>query len=77
MAIERLEAKDHPFPHEHLRYEGAGHLITPPGYEPNSGWTDRFELGGSQEATEFANADSWPRVLGFLGEAFGDGTEAS
>ena len=56
--------------------EGAGHLIAPPGYEPNSAWTNRFELGGSREATEFANADSWPKVLGFLQEAFSGETEA-
>jgi uncharacterized protein len=76
MAIERLEANDHPFPHEHLRYDGAGHMIAPRGYEPNSAWTNRFELGGSREADEFANADSWPKVLGFLKEAFGTGAEA-
>ena len=76
MAIERLEAGDHPFPHEHLRYEGAGHMIAPPGYEQNSAWTNRFELGGSREADGFANADSWPKVLGFLKEAFGARTEA-
>ncbi|HKH10147.1 MAG TPA: acyl-CoA thioester hydrolase/BAAT C-terminal domain-containing protein [Rubrobacter sp.] len=69
MAIGRLEANGHPFPHEHLRYEGAGHMIAPPGYEPNSAWTGRLELGGSREADRFANADSWPKVLGFLEEA--------
>ena len=74
MAIERLEAHDRPFPREHLRYEGAGHMIAPPGYEPNSAWTNRFELGGSREANEFANADSWPKVIGFLKEAFGHQT---
>jgi uncharacterized protein len=71
MAIRRLEARGHPFPHEHLRYEGAGHMIAPPGYVPNAGWTNRFELGGTPHANEFANADSWPKVLGFLEEAFG------
>ena len=70
MAIERLKAHERPFPREHLRYEEAGHLIAPPGYEPASSWTSRFELGGSREADEFANADSWPRVIGFLKEAF-------
>jgi hypothetical protein len=45
-------------------------MIAPPGYEPASSWTSRFELGGSREADEFANADSWPRVIGFLKEAF-------
>ncbi len=76
MAIERLEANEHPFPHEHLRYEGAGHMIAPPGYEPAVSWTNRFELGGSREADEFANADSWPRVLGFLKGAFSEGAES-
>ncbi|MBA2617743.1 MAG: dienelactone hydrolase family protein [Rubrobacter sp.] len=68
MAIKRLEVPDRPFPSEHLRYEGAGHLIALPGYEPARSWTNRFELGGSREANEFANADSWTKVLGFLEE---------
>ncbi len=69
MAMERLEAHDRPFPREHLRYEGAGHMIAPPGYEPAASWTGRYELGGSREADEFANADSWPKVIAFLNEA--------
>ena len=76
MAIGRLEANEHAFSHEHLRYEGAGHMIAPPGYEPAASWTDRFELGGSREADEFANADSWPKVLEFLEEALDGGTGA-
>lgn len=68
MAIERLEAHDHPFPREHLRYEGAGHMITLPRSEPPTSWARRYEVGGSQEANEFANADSWTKVLGFLEE---------
>ena len=70
MVMERLRTHDHPFPYEHLRYEGAGHLITLPGYKPEESWTMRVELGGSREANEFANADSWPKVLGFLKEHF-------
>jgi uncharacterized protein len=70
MAMERLEAHDRPFPREHLRYEGAGHMIAPPGYEPAASWTGRYELGGSREADAFANADSWPKVIAFLNEAF-------
>lgn len=66
MAIERLKAHDHPYSCEHLRYEGAGHMIAPPGYEPRTSWARRFELGGSREANRFANADSWTKVLGFL-----------
>ena len=68
MAIERLMAHDHPFPYEHLRYEGAGHMITLPNSEPPASWTSRYEVGGSQQANEFANADSWTKVLGFLGK---------
>ena len=66
MAIERLKAHDHPFPYEHLRYEGAGHMITLPNSEPPPSWASRYEVGGTREANEFANADSWTKILGFL-----------
>jgi dienelactone hydrolase len=66
MVIERLKAHNHPFSYEHLCYEGAGHLITLPRYEPDMGGIGRYELGGSREANDFANADSWPKVLSFL-----------
>ncbi|QIN79912.1 hypothetical protein GBA65_16815 [Rubrobacter marinus] len=68
MVVEKLRDHEHPYPYDHLRYEGAGHLITLPGYEPDSGWVRRVELGGSREANEFANTDSWPKVLAFLKE---------
>jgi pimeloyl-ACP methyl ester carboxylesterase len=66
MAIERLKAHNHPFPYEHLRYEGAGHMITLPNAEPPPSWSSRYEVGGAPEANKFANADSWTKVLGFL-----------
>lgn len=66
MVIERLKAHNHPFSYEHLQYEGAGHMITLPNSEPGANWTGRYAVGGSREANDFANADSWPRVLGFL-----------
>ena len=28
------------------------------------------DLGGSRKTDEFANADSWPKVIAFLNEAF-------
>jgi uncharacterized protein len=74
MAIERLKAHDHPFPYEHLRYEGAGHMITLPNAEPPPSWSSRYEVGGTQEANEFANADSWTKVLGFLEKHLRRGT---
>ena len=70
MVIERLEAHDHPFPYEHLRYEGAGHMIIMPNSEPEAPQMDRFKVGGSKEADEFANKDSWPKVLNFLANDF-------
>lgn len=73
MVMERLKAHDHPHPSEHLRYEGAGHMIALPGYEPEESWGRRLELGGSREANEFANTDSWPKVLHFLKEHFEHG----
>ncbi|HVF02264.1 MAG TPA: alpha/beta fold hydrolase [Rubrobacteraceae bacterium] len=66
MVMERLEAHEHPFPYEHLRYEGAGHMIVVPGAEPDAHQMDRLEVGGSKEANKFANEDSWQKVLGFL-----------
>ncbi|MEJ7873113.1 MAG: alpha/beta fold hydrolase [Rubrobacteraceae bacterium] len=66
MVVERLEAHDHPFPYEHLRYEGAGHMITMPNSEPEGPQMERLEVGGSKEANEFANQHSWQKVLGFL-----------
>lgn len=71
MVIERLEAHDHPFPYEHLRYEGAGHMIIMPNSEPETSQMERFEVGGSKEANEFANKDSWPKVLSFLKKSLG------
>ena len=76
MVIERLEAHDRPCPREHLRYEGAGHMIAPRGYRPAAAWTRRLELGGSREANEFANTDSWSRVLKFLERTFDNRSEA-
>jgi uncharacterized protein len=73
MAIERLKANHFPFRfrYEHLRYEGAGHLILVPGMGPDPSEIKRFALGGSTQANEAASADSWPKVLNFLREALG------
>jgi dienelactone hydrolase len=71
MVIERLKAHGHPFPYEHLRYEGAGHMIIMPNSEPETHQMQRFEVGGSKEANELANKDSWQKVLTFLERALG------
>jgi dienelactone hydrolase len=64
LAIERLRAHGHPFPHEHLRYEGAGHMIAPPTAAPgHSTVTRRYRLGGTDQANAAASAQAWPKVL--------------
>ncbi len=75
LAVSRLKRKRHPFPCQHLRYEGAGHRI----YQPFGPTTLRnaehpvagtdFAFGRSAEADAEAAADSWPKILEFLSEA--------
>lgn len=73
----RLEEHAHPFPYEHLSYEGAGHLIRPPyrpttvlkSYHPVSGKFNSF--GGNPKDTAFASLDSWRRVREFLKQSLG------
>ena len=57
----------------HLRYPGAGHMISVPGSptvdgaaHPALGKT--FVLGGSPTANDAASSDSWPKVVEFLHE---------
>jgi len=66
MVIERLKAHEHPFPYEHLCYEGAGHPAGVPYSGPVNTRAGLLPLGGSLERNGFLHADSWPKVLGFL-----------
>jgi dienelactone hydrolase len=72
--IKRLQEFQHPYADEHLSYDHAGHMISFP-YMPTT--LTRLmhpvagsivDLGGSAQGNAFANADSWPRVLQFLGD---------
>jgi len=65
--IERLREHKHPFPRQHLAYDGAGHAIRK-SFLPAAGTiaTRQLMLGGSEEANAKAQADSWPKVLQFL-----------
>lgn len=70
LAVDRLRAHRHPFPYEHLHYDGAGHMITPPSLAPEPSTTiGRFKMGGSEEANAAAGADAWPKVVGLLTES--------
>lgn len=80
IAIERLQENDHPYPYEHLSYEGAGHMISLP-YWPTTGGNafdhpvyddEVYFMGGTPQGDAAANVDSWARVLAFLADAFGE-----
>ncbi len=67
MVMERLRVNGHPYRYEHLRYEGAGHVILPSG--PGRVCVPPFlEMGGSPEADRRAGEDSGRKVLAFLDE---------
>jgi fermentation-respiration switch protein FrsA (DUF1100 family) len=72
MVEESLSAARHPWPVQHLCYEGAGHSINPP-YVPTTQvvyrhWVSgRVNTGGGTPALNAAAGEaSWPRVLEFL-----------
>ncbi|MGH2515136.1 MAG: acyl-CoA thioester hydrolase/BAAT C-terminal domain-containing protein, partial [Ktedonobacterales bacterium] len=72
MVMARLRAHGHPYPDRHLRYRGAGHLLSFP-YLPPSVHPSRhpalgaaFAYGGNPRDQVRANADSWHTVLEFL-----------
>jgi dienelactone hydrolase len=73
IAVERLRRHEHPFPYEHLRYEGAGHQIGAPGPDETQFVREfgPFVLGGSKETNLQASVDSWPRVLDTLSRGLG------
>lgn len=75
MVIDRLAQHNHPYPYEHLSYEGVGHFIGAP-YFPTTLTQGKHPLtrelmafGGNAKDNAFAQADSWTRVLDFLKES--------
>jgi hypothetical protein len=67
--IARLRESNHRFPFEHLKYQGAGHAVQSV-YMPMRLTIEAagMALGGTVEANAKAQADSRPKVLGFLKE---------
>jgi dienelactone hydrolase len=76
IALGRLEKNNHPYPCEHLDYDGAGHVVFMP-YQPATvGYTRVFsgmalDFGGSPGANARASSDSWAKMLSFLADALG------
>ncbi len=72
IAMLRLDRHGHRYPHQHVRYPGAGHLITRPPYGP----TEQFgpgpgvtlSMGGSIAGTSAARADAWQRTIEWFAE---------
>jgi dienelactone hydrolase len=74
LIMERLVAHNHPYPYEHLSYEGAGHGIVP-GYLPKTITIMRhpvtgyvYELGGNSKDNAFASTDAWSKTMRFVGQ---------
>jgi dienelactone hydrolase len=74
MAIERLGQHHFGFPYRHLSYPGTGHSIGTPyipltpshAIHPVDGRD--YAYGGNPKDQSFAHADSWEKVLDFLGK---------
>jgi len=75
LSLRRLREHGHPHAVEHLAYDSAGHLIHPPfapttrRYQKHGVLGTEFDYGGGPAANAHACADSWPKVLDFLGTA--------
>ncbi|WP_426955577.1 acyl-CoA thioester hydrolase/BAAT C-terminal domain-containing protein [Muricoccus radiodurans] len=75
MVEEALTTARHPWPHMHLRCEGAGHAITHP-YQPTTRIASPHPVsgilttgGGTAETNARANETTWPAMLAFLRDA--------
>lgn len=76
VAMRRLKDHEHPFPHEHVVYPEAGHLIAGPPHRPATEVTYpgpgvTFSGGGSPKATAHARQNAWKRTVEFLREQLG------
>jgi nucleolar protein 56 len=67
VAIDRLDAHDHPWPADLLVYPDAGHAIrTPYRFDGESAPDADHRLGGTHRANARAAADAWRAVLDYL-----------
>lgn len=63
LAVRRMKERGHPYSHEHVAYENAGH-VWEDGYLPVMGFAPI--QGGTPYGNAEAQADSWRRVLQFF-----------
>ena len=65
--IARLDAHHFAYPHQHLRYEGAGHLCCiNPGAVAAGVLPPTLKVGGTPEIDAKARADAWHEIVAFL-----------
>lgn len=70
--MERLAERMHPYPDQHLDYEGAGHTIGPPYFPSTVTYSLHpvrralYAYGGNAKDNAAARSDSWSHVLRFL-----------
>jgi dienelactone hydrolase len=72
MVMARLVEHGHPYPDQHLAYEGAGHIIGQP-WATTTVFASAhpvtqtlFAYGGTAKGSADARADAWPKILAFL-----------
>jgi dienelactone hydrolase len=64
----RLKRAAYTHPYETLIYPAAGHVLLGTGWRPTTtDNTDVFQDGGTPEADAHAQAESWTKMLAFLG----------
>ena len=72
MVMERLAEHMHPYPDQHLAYEGTGHSVGQPWWPTTITKTlhpvtqNLFALGGDPQQSAHARADAWSKTLAFL-----------
>jgi acetyl esterase/lipase len=67
MVIERLKKHDHPFPAQHICYQGAGHFLRLPYLPTVTNQKHRqYIVGGNARDDAHASLGSWTAILDFL-----------
>lgn len=70
--IERLKAKNHAYPYEHIEYPGAGHAVTFPmlvkslADRMTSAAFGGLAIGGTPRGNAFAQTDAFQRIVDFI-----------
>lgn len=69
MVMKRLKEHGHPYPNQHISFEGAGHAYELPYLPTAANQTNRrFIVGGNPRSDAHASLGSWKAILDFLGE---------